>query len=149
MCTAATYQSAGFYFGRTLDYEVSYGNQIVITPRNYALRFRHTVLHVDCRHIGVRTLFEVNGNGHRTRITGGRSHVSHVFHTVYSLFQRSDNTLLKSFGARTVVGGTHHDGRRRNIRILLHRERKQTDDTQNDNRDGCLLYTSPSPRDCS
>ena len=42
MCTAATYQSAGFYFGRTLDYEVSYGNQIVITPRNYALRFRHT-----------------------------------------------------------------------------------------------------------
>lgn len=31
-----------FYFGRTLDYEVSYGNQIVITPRNYALRFRHT-----------------------------------------------------------------------------------------------------------
>lgn len=42
MCTAATYQSAGFYFGRTLDYEVSYGNQIVITPRNYTLRFRHT-----------------------------------------------------------------------------------------------------------
>ena len=42
MCTAATYQSAGFYFGRTLDYEVSYGNQIVIPPRNYALRFRHT-----------------------------------------------------------------------------------------------------------
>ena len=42
MCTAATYHSAGFYFGRTLDYEVSYGNQIVITPRNYALRFRHT-----------------------------------------------------------------------------------------------------------
>lgn len=42
MCTAATYQPAGFYFGRTLDYEVSYGNQIVITPRNYALRFRHT-----------------------------------------------------------------------------------------------------------
>ena len=42
MCTAATYHSAGFYFGRTLDYEVSYGNQIVITPRNYALRFSHT-----------------------------------------------------------------------------------------------------------
>mgnify|MGYP000596550740 CR=1 FL=1 len=39
MCTAATYQSAGFYFGRTLDYEVSYGNQIVITPRNYACAF--------------------------------------------------------------------------------------------------------------
>lgn len=43
MCTAATYQPKGFYFGRTLDYEVSYGNQIVITPRNYPLQFRHTV----------------------------------------------------------------------------------------------------------
>ena len=41
MCTAATYQSAGFYFGRTLDYEVSYGNQIVIIPRNYAERRVH------------------------------------------------------------------------------------------------------------
>ena len=38
MCTAATYQSAGFYFGRTLDYEVSYGNQIVITPCAFATR---------------------------------------------------------------------------------------------------------------
>ena len=42
MCTAATYQPSGFYFGRTLDYEVSYGNRIVITPRNYPLHFRHT-----------------------------------------------------------------------------------------------------------
>lgn len=30
-----------FLFWPYLDYEV-YGNQIVITPRNYALRFRHT-----------------------------------------------------------------------------------------------------------
>lgn len=39
MCTAATYQSAGFYFGRTLDYEVSYGNQIVITPETTPCAF--------------------------------------------------------------------------------------------------------------
>ena len=25
MCTAATYKTADFYFGRTLDYEFSYG----------------------------------------------------------------------------------------------------------------------------
>ena len=31
MCTAATYQTKDFYFGRTLDYEFSYGDQIVIT----------------------------------------------------------------------------------------------------------------------
>ena len=30
MCTAATYKTKDFYFGRTLDYEFSYGDQIVI-----------------------------------------------------------------------------------------------------------------------
>ncbi len=39
MCTAATYKTKDFYFGRTLDYEFSYGEQIVITPRNYEFKF--------------------------------------------------------------------------------------------------------------
>ncbi len=42
MCTAATYQTKDFYFGRTLDYEFSYGDEVTITPRNYPFRFRHT-----------------------------------------------------------------------------------------------------------
>ena len=41
MCTAATYKSKDSYFGRTLDYEFSYGDQIVITPRNYSFHFRY------------------------------------------------------------------------------------------------------------
>ena len=41
MCTAATYKSKDFYFGRTLDYEFSYGDQIVITSRNYSFHFRY------------------------------------------------------------------------------------------------------------
>ena len=41
MCTAATYQTKDFYFGRTLDYEFSYGEQVVITPRKKPLAFRH------------------------------------------------------------------------------------------------------------
>ncbi|MBD5459835.1 MAG: choloylglycine hydrolase family protein [Lachnospiraceae bacterium] len=40
MCTAATYKTKDFYFGRTLDYEFSYGEEIVVTPRNYPFRFR-------------------------------------------------------------------------------------------------------------
>ena len=40
MCTAATYQTKDFYFGRTLDYEISYGDQVVITPRNYGFHLR-------------------------------------------------------------------------------------------------------------
>lgn len=41
MCTAATYKTKDFYFGRTLDYEFSYGDEVTITPRNYELHFRH------------------------------------------------------------------------------------------------------------
>lgn len=40
MCTAATYKTKDFYFGRTLDYEFSYGEEITITPRNYPFSFR-------------------------------------------------------------------------------------------------------------
>lgn len=40
MCTAVTYQTKDFYFGRTLDYEFSYGDEVTITPRNYPFYFR-------------------------------------------------------------------------------------------------------------
>ena len=39
MCTAITYNSSDFYFGRTLDYEFSFGEQIVITPRQFKFPF--------------------------------------------------------------------------------------------------------------
>lgn len=40
MCTAATYKTKDFYFGRTLDYEFSYGDEVTVTPRNYPFNFR-------------------------------------------------------------------------------------------------------------
>ena len=39
MCTAATYKTKDFYFGRTLDYEFSYMEEVTITPRNYPFHF--------------------------------------------------------------------------------------------------------------
>lgn len=39
MCTAATYKTKDFYFGRTLDYEFSYGDEVTVTPRNYPFLF--------------------------------------------------------------------------------------------------------------
>lgn len=39
MCTAVTYKTKDFYFGRTLDYEFSYGDEVTITPRNYPFHF--------------------------------------------------------------------------------------------------------------
>ncbi|MGN0661304.1 MAG: choloylglycine hydrolase [Oscillospiraceae bacterium] len=40
MCTAATYKTKDHYFGRTLDLECSFGESVVITPRNYPIKFR-------------------------------------------------------------------------------------------------------------
>ena len=40
MCTAVTYTSKDHYFGRTFDWDVSYGEKLVFTPRNFKLEFR-------------------------------------------------------------------------------------------------------------
>jgi choloylglycine hydrolase len=40
MCTAISYKTEVFYFGRTLDYDFSYGEQVTVTPRNFPLAFR-------------------------------------------------------------------------------------------------------------
>ncbi|MBR3868894.1 MAG: choloylglycine hydrolase [Clostridia bacterium] len=42
MCTAVTYKTKDFYFGRTLDYDFSYKEEVTVTPRNYPLVFRNT-----------------------------------------------------------------------------------------------------------
>lgn len=39
MCTAATYKTKDFYFGRTLDYDFSYVDEVTVTPRNYPFHF--------------------------------------------------------------------------------------------------------------
>ena len=41
MCTAATYKTKDFYFGRTLDYEFSYGDEVVVAPRRFPFHFRY------------------------------------------------------------------------------------------------------------
>ena len=41
MCTAVTYKTKDFYFGRTLDYEFSYSEEVTVTPRRFPLHFRN------------------------------------------------------------------------------------------------------------
>ena len=40
MCTAATLTTSDHYFGRNLDLEVSFGEGVTITPRNFEFEFR-------------------------------------------------------------------------------------------------------------
>ena len=96
---------------------------------------RHTVLHVDSRHIRISALLKIDGDAHRTGIGGGRCHVGHVLHPIDRLFQRRDYTLLQRFRTGAIIGGTHHNGRRSNIGILLNGQAEQPDDTHYDNRD--------------
>lgn len=41
MCTAIAFQSKDHYFGRNLDFELSYQERVIITPRSYPFLFRH------------------------------------------------------------------------------------------------------------
>lgn len=40
MCTSIIFSPKGHYFGRNLDLEVTFGQEVVITPRNYQFNFR-------------------------------------------------------------------------------------------------------------
>ncbi len=40
MCTAVTYKTGDFYFGRTLDYDCSWSEEVTVTPRKFPLKFR-------------------------------------------------------------------------------------------------------------
>lgn len=59
MCTALSYQTKDCYFGRTLDYESSYGEQVVIVPRNFKISLRHkTPVHTHYAMIGTAHVAE-------------------------------------------------------------------------------------------
>ena len=59
MCTSVTYKTKDFYFGRTLDYEFSYGDEITITPRNYVFNFRNKeAIHTHYAIIGMAYITE-------------------------------------------------------------------------------------------
>ena len=59
MCTAATYQTKYFYFGRNLDYEFPYGEEVCIVPRKFPLPFRH--LPEAKRHLAMIGMAHVEG----------------------------------------------------------------------------------------
>ncbi len=59
MCTGLIINNGDLYFGRNLDYDFSYGEKIVITPRNYKFNYRY--LESDSSHyaiIGIATIID-------------------------------------------------------------------------------------------
>ncbi len=59
MCTAISYFADGHYFGRNLDVEETYGESVVITPRNYPFSFANgSVLQTHHALIGMAHIYE-------------------------------------------------------------------------------------------
>lgn len=59
MCTAISYRANDHYFGRNLDLECSYNEQVVITPRNFVFEFRKLpAIHSHYAMIGIATVAE-------------------------------------------------------------------------------------------
>lgn len=41
MCTCITYKNGDFYFGRNMDLEYSFGECVVLTPRDFPFQFKY------------------------------------------------------------------------------------------------------------
>ena len=60
MCTAITYRTKDFYFGRTLDYDFSYAEEVTVTPRKFPFVFRNEKAITD--HFAIIGMAYVNSN---------------------------------------------------------------------------------------
>lgn len=59
MCTTIALKTNNFYFGRNMDLEYNFGEQIVITPRNYHINFKSaTSLNTHYSIIGMATVID-------------------------------------------------------------------------------------------
>ena len=102
--------------------------------RQQGLGLLHAVLHVDSTHIRIHALAEQHAELCRTG-TGCRRDVVHTFHTVDALFQWCDDRVLHGLRIGTRIAGPHRYRRRRDVGVLLNRQRHQADETQQDDED--------------
>ncbi|MBQ8892919.1 MAG: choloylglycine hydrolase family protein [Clostridia bacterium] len=64
MCTAIQFRSKDRYFGRTLDYEASFGESVVITPRNWGRGPHYAMVGMAAVAEGIPLYYDaVNENG--------------------------------------------------------------------------------------
>ena len=55
MCTCMIFKTKDYYFGRNLDLESTFGEKVVVTPRNYEITLRN--------HIKMKTKYAMIGMG--------------------------------------------------------------------------------------
>lgn len=89
MCTAATYKTKDFYFGRTLDYEFSYLEEITVTPREFSFNFGS--LGVNKKHYAIIGMAHIANN--------------------YPLYYDAINEKGLGMAALNFVGNAHYNKR--------------------------------------
>ena len=131
MCTAITYKTKDFYFGRTLDYEHSFGEEIVITPRNFSFDFRSRgILHQHHAIVGMARIEDnyplyfdaVNekglamaglnfvGNAHYPMPVSGKDNIPHYAFIPWILTQCSSVLEAKCLLRRLCLTGEAFNG---------------------------------------
>ncbi len=60
MCTAISFKSDSAYFGRNLDYEFSYGEEVVIIPKNYTIKYKYK--EEDSSHLAIVGMAHIENN---------------------------------------------------------------------------------------
>ena len=55
MCTCMTFKTKDWYFGRNLDLEATFGEKVIVTPRNYEFAFKNN--------INIKTKYAIIGMG--------------------------------------------------------------------------------------
>ena len=96
----------------------------------------YTVLYIYRRHVGVGALFEVNLYNSQTGIGSCGSDIHHILHTIDTFFQRHDNAVHHCLSIGTRILGAYIYRRRRNVRILLYRQRKERNKPYDQNQHG-------------
>ena len=98
--------------------------------------FGHAVLHVDGRHVGVGALTEKDRYLRVTIIGSFGNHVVHVFHPVDGVFQGGNHAVENGARVGPGIAGGNADGGWGDVGILLHGQRHQADNPQDDNENG-------------
>ena len=100
--------------------------------RQAAERGRHAVLHVHGREIRAAPELERGGDRGRAAVGAVRGDVLQALDAVDRLLQRVGDGRLDGERARAGVERVHVDPRRRELRILLDRQRRDRDETRED-----------------
>ena len=95
----------------------------------------HTVLDLDSRQVRIGGYIEGHRNIQATRVRATTLHINHAGRTVQLLLDWGSDRLRHCQGARSRIRGAdlHHGGR--NLRILVHRQQCQSDDSDNHDQD--------------